>query len=636
MQSWLLLLVLLSIIGHIDAKGPNIIYILVDDVGWADFDYNTKGNTSIPTPNIDRIANEGTKLKSHYTHPTCTPSRAALMTGRYALNTGLIFAMFPGSLAGLPDDMPTMPQLLRKAGYSAHMVGKWHLGHSQWKQTPVGRGFESHTGSMLWDLDSFDKSMWLDPWDFYGLDWVEAHENKTFKHGLNETHATKLQTAAAVKKIEEHKEKENPLFLYVSYTAAHSPLQPDPEYEAKCLHIPHLWRRQFCGLVVGLDAGIGQITKAARENLGEDTIIVVSSDNGGSTLFGGLNQPLRSGKLNQFEGGVRVPAFVHDFSGKYTNGSGKEFHHKMQISDWLPTFLSWAGAKDLATNVTFDGIDQSEALKTGSPARNEVLIDVYTSKDSHDKKNMVAYIKGKYKLIQGDIRDPYYYTEPVADHVQSTDPKWFPRVPYEKFARFLDYLFGERKAEMHRASFMNYFLFQAYAKRIGPQILLFDLENDILEEHNIADEHPEIVKDILETAMAIRNKAPPVSNYFEIYPHHDETIVSGNCTGSGRSSKLCRFIHPWLADDVDLSTVTVVPAERGALIRFIRLILFLASPFIAIAIIIWYICCGRHSLKRILSKRSNNGYEKLLSEKKFDPFAIEKKAALVEEKKQKL
>ena len=85
--------------------------------------------------------------------------------------------------------------------------------------------------------------------------------------------------------------KENPLFLYVSYTAAHSPLQPDPEYEAKCLHIPHLWRRQFCGLVVGLDAGIGRITKAAKENLGDDTVIVVSSDNGGSTLFGGLNQP---------------------------------------------------------------------------------------------------------------------------------------------------------------------------------------------------------------------------------------------------------------------------------------------------------------------------------------------------------
>jgi len=133
-----------------EAVKPNIIFIMVDDVGWADFNYNIETDSPIPTPNIDRLAREGLRLSQHYVHPTCTPTRAALMTGRYSANTGLLFAMYPGSVAGLPADMATMPQLLRQAGYSAHMVGKWHLGHSQPKQGPIGRGFQSHTGSHMY------------------------------------------------------------------------------------------------------------------------------------------------------------------------------------------------------------------------------------------------------------------------------------------------------------------------------------------------------------------------------------------------------------------------------------------------------------------------------------------------------
>merc|ERR1712215_603714 len=164
-QLFLLTIITAANVMSSDFSKPNIIYILVDDVGWADFNYNIDGQSPIPTPNIDKLAGEGLKLKSHYVHSTCTPSRAALMTGRYASNTGLPFAMFPGSVAGLPDDMATMPQLLRHAGYSAHMVGKWHIGHAQWKQTPVGRGFESHTGSFMWDLESYSKLMWRNPID---------------------------------------------------------------------------------------------------------------------------------------------------------------------------------------------------------------------------------------------------------------------------------------------------------------------------------------------------------------------------------------------------------------------------------------------------------------------------------------
>ena len=160
MLRWLPLLALLISTTH---ASPNIIFVLVDDVGWADFGYNTNkpSATAIPTPNLDRLAGQGVKLKSHYVHSSCTPSRASLMTGRYASNVGLPYALVPGSVGGIPDSMATIPQLIRKAGYSAHMVGKWHIGDAQWKQSPVGKGFESHVGSLLWGLDSYSKQIWF-------------------------------------------------------------------------------------------------------------------------------------------------------------------------------------------------------------------------------------------------------------------------------------------------------------------------------------------------------------------------------------------------------------------------------------------------------------------------------------------
>ena len=123
-----------------------------------------------------------------------------------------------------------------------------------------------------------------------------------------------------------------------------------------------LRRRQFCGMVVGLDHAIDKIAKEALDILGDDTVIVVSSDNGGSVWFGGMNAPFRSGKLNPFEGGVRVPAFAIDLSKdkKYLGKEGREFKNIMHISDWLPTFLSWSESSDLAKNIEFDGIDQSK------------------------------------------------------------------------------------------------------------------------------------------------------------------------------------------------------------------------------------------------------------------------------------
>ncbi len=269
-------------------------------------------------------------MSNYYTQSTCTPSRASLMTGRYATNTGLVFAMLPGAVSGLPDTMMTLPRLLRdQANFEAHMVGKWHLGHAQWKQTPVGKGFQTHVGSLLWSMDYNSKQIWQEPWSPMVVDWIRAHENGTYSHYLEERHSTQALTEEAIGVITRHadltqdlKERSlppKPLFLYLAYTAAHAPLLPSPGDTAFCEHLSHPWRKDFCGLMVGLDRGIGHVLAAAQTQLGDDTVVVFASDNGGAPFFGGLNYPLRGSKTGPFEGGVRVPACVADFSlsGKY-------------------------------------------------------------------------------------------------------------------------------------------------------------------------------------------------------------------------------------------------------------------------------------------------------------------------------
>ena len=142
-------------------------------------------------------------------------------------------------------------------------------------------------------------------------------------------------------------------------------------------------------MVVGLDKNINIVVENAKKILGENTIVVFSSDNGGSPWFGGLNTPLRSGKMTPFEGGTRVPAFMLDFSKKYSKtGVSKQIFH---ISDWLPTFLSWAGASDLVSDMDLDGLDQSEALINDKLVRNDVVLEMVTSDDTHDHSHSIGY-----------------------------------------------------------------------------------------------------------------------------------------------------------------------------------------------------------------------------------------------------
>ena len=184
------------------------------------------------------------------------------------------------------------------------ILGKWHLGFSQYQQLPTGRGFDKWTGCFVCNSDVITKRSYELPWHPLALDWGDFYANKTYKHYVDPRHVTTAITANAIEMIDEHvlqvEERQpaadfrssdnspSPLFLYVAYTAAHAPLQPDPRHLVNCSHIAHYWRRQYCGLIMGLDEGVKNITEYALEQLGDNTIFILMSDNGANPFFGGM------------------------------------------------------------------------------------------------------------------------------------------------------------------------------------------------------------------------------------------------------------------------------------------------------------------------------------------------------------
>eukprot|EP01038_Epipyxis_sp_PR26KG_P007515 gene7515-10237_t len=604
----ILLIIGFCIAYLVSASPPNIIFILLDDVGWNDIRYNN-ADSPIPTDFIDKLAShpQSVQLKQYYVQSLCTPTRAALLTGKYAANTGLNSVLVVGTPAGLPDDIPTLPQILKEIGYSTSMAGKWHLGNSQFKQTPIGRGFEEFVGIFMWDADSFTKRMYLEPWIPSAIDWIEQTSNVSFKHFAEPLHSTEAITLASERFIIKHSQnyghEEKPLFLYVPFTAAHSPLQPIPRHEKQCEHISQIWRRQFCGMVVGLDEGIKNITQTAKTYLGDNTIIILSSDNGGSPWFGGINQPLRGTKSTPFEGGIRVPGLIVDlsFDGKYLgNGNANSNNHNnqnelkfgsrkltsmMHVTDWLPTILNYAnydGKYNLQQFVeNIDGFDFSETLRsvpflhpnqtinqqnkeneiqTAGP-RNEILLEMYYKEDSIFDEDLESYRYGDYKLIKGIIRDGHYYHEPLqnSNFLNIKSNEILNNTIYKLFQSLLHILelfFGAGPFDMMRISLTHkYFQDSIKSSQNPPQdyIRLYDIINDPLEITNIASLHPNIVKIIEEKLLIIKNNRPvqqKVWMQYDLDSIWTKTFVPGDCSANTyiKKKESCLFAHPWIAD----------------------------------------------------------------------------------------
>ncbi|MGX1349758.1 arylsulfatase A-like enzyme [Bradyrhizobium elkanii] len=357
------------------APRPHIVYIVADDLGWKDVGFH---GSDIKTPNIDKLAQDGARLEQFYAQPMCTPTRAALMTGRYPCRYGLQTLVIPTPAKyGLPTDEWLLPQALKEAGYRTAMVGKWHLGHADRKLWPRQRGFDYHYGSMVGEVDYFTHS------SANVRDWYRNDKP------VNEPgYVTQLWGADAVAQIDAHDPK-TPLFLYLAFTAPHSPYQAPKQYIDRYRHIEDPTRRTYAAMITCMDDEIGKLVSALeRKKMRENTLIVFMSDNGGNqtALLAGDadvsklrlpadNGPYRGGKGMLYEGGTRVAAFAN-WPGQISAGEVREMMH---VVDMFPTLAGLAGA-NLAKpgkGKPLDGLDVWATVSKGAPSpRQEVVYNV--------------------------------------------------------------------------------------------------------------------------------------------------------------------------------------------------------------------------------------------------------------------
>lgn len=423
------------------SKKPNIIFIMADDLGNADLGYR---GGQVVTPNIDKLAQEGVRLESFYGEPVCTPSRAALMTGRYPMRYGLqTLVIFPSHTYGLALDEKTLPQALKEAGYKTLMTGKWHLGHADKKFWPQNRGFDHFYGNVVGEVNYFTRERG-------GLiDW-----QRNGKFLKEEGYYTDLIGDEAVKLIDQQDGKQ-PFFLYFASLAPHAPFQAPESAIDKYKATPDKLRRTYMAMISELDLQIGRIVaELDKKGLRDNTIILFASDNGGATsgMFaqgaksndergheeGGIEQgqkapasnaPFKGGKGSLNEGGVRVPAFVN-WPAKLKPRTVNEPVHMVDV---MPTLLALAGGAG-SPDHPFDGKDMWKTLAEGAPSPNDdVLINVELFRGAVRKGDWklvkIALLPGKTELYNL-AKDPGETTNVGAEN---------PEVARDLEARLLQY-----------------------------------------------------------------------------------------------------------------------------------------------------------------------------------------------------
>ncbi|MED5348513.1 MAG: sulfatase-like hydrolase/transferase, partial [Pseudomonadota bacterium] len=313
---------------------PNIVILLADDLGWGDVGYH---NSDVVTPNIDTIARSGVAFDRFYVNPTCSPTRASLLTGQFSTTHGVNGPIQWHSKQGLPLEWPTLPGFLKQAGFQTHLVGKWHLGNADTAYWPQQRGFDSFYGHLNGGIGYFDHIF------SGGVDWQK--DGVTLRE---QGYTTDLIRDAAIELIENRSQDDEPLFLFVSFNAIHTPIE-EPDTPDKA----HQGRVTLLRMISSLDQAIGEILESVNQQpWGQDTIIVFASDNGGSPpkpwwvellippMRDGFssNGRLKQGKGSVFEGGIRVPAAIW-WPGKIA--SAQAFSEVVHVADILPTLADF-------------------------------------------------------------------------------------------------------------------------------------------------------------------------------------------------------------------------------------------------------------------------------------------------------
>lgn len=432
----LVLFISVSLVANGAEKPPNVLFILSDDLGYNDVSWH---NPDIKTPNLEKLAKAGIILENNYVQPLCTPTRAALMTGYYPIHTGRQHMFItPQAPLGLYTNFTLMPEFFKKLGYNTHLIGKWHLGHCNEKYLPTSRGFDTFYGYVNGRKDHYNHTIKATVGG--GSPGYDFWDQNSADESARGSYSTDLFRQRATEKLQNYigNESADPFFIYLSFQNPHDPLQVSKHHEEMYAHIESKDRRVYSGMVTAMDDVVGDIIgllERDKETF-DNTIIVFSSDNGGDPEYGANNSPLRGGKGSLLEGGTRAPSFI--YAPKFLKS--RVSRQLMHVTDWLPTLLTAVGGQSLDLG-DIDGLDQWQSLKDESvnAVRQGLLYNIDPIFDN------AAIRVGNMKLIVGEPNG------------------WRP--PLNEMS--------------------------------GTTIRLFNISSDPNEHFNIADEHPDIVKELM-------------------------------------------------------------------------------------------------------------------------------------------
>lgn len=401
---WIVILGFSLIFISIQAqKKPNIIFILADDLGYGDL--GCYGATDIQTPNIDKLAENGIKFTRAYANSTvCSPSRAAILTGNYpdAVGVpGVIRDMHHNTWGNLRDDAVTLPESLQKINYTTALIGKWHLGYKS-PDLPNDRGFsyfKGFVGDMMDDYYTHERA---------GINWMRENQEPIKPQG----HATDLFTDWTLDYLEKQKNQKKPFFLFLTYNAPHDPVQPPQEWLKKVASREQKAtpkRQKMIALIEHLDFNVGRLLNYLKSShLDENTIIVFTSDNGGSLEHEASNYPFSGGKGDMLEGGIRVPCLVSlPHQAQKTVSDTPLF-----LMDFSPTFIKLATGK-IEKELPSNPIPIVVGAKDTLPERN--MIWMRREGNKYRGGCYYAISDGRYKLLQNNPFSPYQLYDLLED-----------------------------------------------------------------------------------------------------------------------------------------------------------------------------------------------------------------------------
>jgi arylsulfatase A len=439
---WISAMIQLAMAAFVEAAAkPNLVIILVDDMGYGDI--GCYGSTLNRTPNCDRMAAEGMRLTSFYAAPVCTPSRAQLLTGCYAKRVSLPAVIFPAAKIGLGAKEHTIADLLRQEGYATECIGKWHVG-DQLRFLPTRRGFDHYLG-LPYSNDmggEWDGSPDAPPGNRYPpLPLVRDETVIDTMNGDRQDRIEQIYTDEAVKFIADHQDR--PFFLYLAHTAVHVPLHPGAAFKGRSKN------GTYGDWVEEVDASTGRVVETIRAlKLARNTLVIFTSDNGPWLIQGkdgGSAGPLRGGKGGTYEGGMREPTIAwwpghippRTVSDAVTGGI-----------DLLPTFVKLAGGSIPIDN-RIDGVDILPLL-LGQTKQSPRGVQYY-----FDGEQLQAVRQGAWKMAIVPQREQ--------NHPQGqTQPKSQP--PFPK---------------------------------------LYNLDSDVGENNDVAAAHPEVIEHLQQLVRQI-------------------------------------------------------------------------------------------------------------------------------------